>query len=69
MKGQKQSRIDSLERKLQIIGGALDNIINELGNLKDLSIGTIELVKHLDGYAEAVEKLKESVKPEEENVE
>jgi hypothetical protein len=33
-------------------------VIGELGNLKDLAIGTMTVVKELPGYEEALEKMK-----------
>jgi predicted ATP-grasp superfamily ATP-dependent carboligase len=41
-------------------------MFNELKNLTDLSIGTLEAVKKMPGYEEAIEKLKEDLKKSEE---
>jgi predicted ATP-grasp superfamily ATP-dependent carboligase len=36
-------------------------VINELSYLKDLSIGTLETIKNMESYEQAIEKLKEKV--------
>ena len=40
----------------------LDKLISEMGNLKDLAIGTMTLVKELPGYEEALQKMKDDLK-------
>ncbi len=57
----KESRLIEMSNKIESIGQALNRIIQELTNLKDLSIGTMELVKNLPGYAKALKKLKEDL--------
>ena len=42
-----------------MLGSAVQQIIGELNNLKDLSIGTMELVKRLPEYEVALNALKE----------
>ena len=39
----------------------LQQIINELAHLRELSVGTFETVKLLPGYDEAIEKLKSNI--------
>ena len=57
----KESKLIEMSNKIESIGTALNRIIQELTNLKDLSIGTMELVKNLPGYKKALEKLKEDL--------
>jgi hypothetical protein len=57
----KESRLIEMANKIESMGQALNRIIQELTNLKDLSIGTMELVKNLPGYAKALKKLKEDL--------
>ena len=33
----------------------------QLGNLRDLAVGTLELLKNMPGYTEAVEQLKNDI--------
>ncbi len=61
MNGQKQSRVDNLEKRMAATTNVVQQIINELSYLKDLSIGTLETIKNMEGYEQAIEKLKEKV--------
>jgi len=58
MKGQKQSRVDSLEKRMAAVTNVLQELINELNNLKTISIGTLQTIKEMPDYDEAIEKLK-----------
>lgn len=49
-----KNKIDALSRVIQ-------QVINEITNLRDLSIGTLETLKNMPGYNEAIEKLKADV--------
>jgi len=64
MKGQKQSRQDLLEKKIVALINVVQQLLNENTYLKDLSIGTLEAVKLMPGYNEAIEQLKEKVTEE-----
>ena len=61
MKGQKQSRLDNLEKRMAAVTNVLQHILNEVANLKDLSVGTLETIKQMPDYGEAIQKLKEKV--------
>jgi hypothetical protein len=39
----------------------MQQVINEITNLRDLSIGTLETLKNMPGYTDAIEKLKADV--------
>jgi|TARA_B100001094_G_scaffold147435_1_gene142770 predicted ATP-grasp superfamily ATP-dependent carboligase len=58
----KESKLLEMQNKVEALGSALTRVINEMTNLKDLSIGTMELVKKLPDYDKALEKLKEQYK-------
>ena len=58
MKGQKQSRTDNLEKRMAAMTNVMQQVINELSMLKDLSVGTLETIKLMPDYNEAIEKLK-----------
>ena len=64
MKGQKQSRLDNLEKRMAAVTNVLQHILNEVTNLKDLSVGTLETIKQMPDYGEAIQKLKEKVAEE-----
>lgn len=56
MKTKKQSRLDLLDKKVEAV-------IAELLNVRTLSIGTLETIKKMPGYGEAIANLtKESEK-------
>ena len=57
----KESKLIEMSNKIESIGAALNRIIQELTNLKDLSIGTMELMKCLPDYEKALKKLKKDL--------
>ena len=65
----KESSLIEMRNKVETLGGIVQNIINELGNLKDLSVGTLETLKRMEGYDDAINKLKEEYVREKENTE
>ena len=62
MKGSKQSRVDLLEKKIQAAINIIKQLLDENAYLKDLSVGTLETVKLMPGYEEAIEQLKTKLK-------
>jgi len=66
----KESKLIEMSNKVDTIGAALNRMIQELNNLKDLSIGTMELMKCLPDYEKALKKLKKDLttKKEEKSV-
>ncbi len=61
MKGQKQSRVDSLERRMAATTNVMQQIINELENIKTMIFGQQEILKQLEGYEDAITELKKKV--------
>ena len=64
MKGSKQSRTDLLEKKVQATINIIKQLLDENAYLKDLAVGTLETIKCMPDYDEAIEKLKEQVAKE-----
>ena len=64
MKGQKQSRTDALEKRMAAVTNVLQQLINEINNLKTMVFGQQEILKQLPGYEDAIEKIKEKVAEE-----
>ncbi len=62
MKGSKQSRTDLLEKKIQAAINIIKQLLDENTYLKDLAVGTLETVKLMPGYDEAIEQLKNKLK-------
>ena len=61
MKGMKSSKVDVLEKKVNALINVVKQILDENAYLKDLSVGTLETVKLMNSYEEAIEKLKEKL--------
>ena len=62
MKGMKASKIDVLEKKVNALIGVIKQLMGESNNLRDLSVGTLETVKLMNGYKEAIAELQENIK-------
>jgi len=64
----KESKLVDMQRSVEALKRVTQQVLNEISHLRELSIGTLELVKLLDGYDEALEKLQTQVttKPKEE---
>ena len=57
----KESKLIEMSNKIESIGAALNKVIQELTNLRDLSIGTMQLVKKFPDYEKAIEELKKEL--------
>ena len=64
----KESKLIEMQNTIDALKRVAQQTINELTHLRELSIGTLELVKLMDSYDKALEKLQTQVttKPEEE---
>lgn len=70
MKGQKASRVEALEKHLQMQKHILEQLFNELTHIKNLAITTLETFKEMEGYDAAVKQFKDKMeKLEKESVE
>jgi hypothetical protein len=67
----KESKLIEMWNRIEILGQNVQQIIVEMNNLKDLSIGTLETLKRIPGYEEALEGMKTDFlkNKEEDNVE
>jgi flagellar biosynthesis component FlhA len=61
MKGHKQSRTDLLEKKVQALIGVVQRLLDENAYIKDLAVGTLETIKQMPDYEQAIEELKKKV--------
>ena len=55
-----------MRNKVETLGGVANQLIREVNNIKQLAIGTLETIKQMPDYEEAIEKLKLKAKDEEE---
>lgn len=66
----KEQTLIEMKNKVETLGSLVQQIIQELGNLKNLSVGTLETLKKMPGYEKAIEELvEEQKKREADNVE
>mgnify|MGYP003625517148 FL=1 len=65
----KESKLIEMSNRVDTIGAAMNRVVQELNNLKDLSIGLTELMKLLPDYDEALEKMKQNLKEQKEQEE
>lgn len=61
MKGEKQSRVDLLEKKVKALTNVMQGLMNEMSQVKDLSIGTLETIKLMPDYELALKKLMDNL--------
>jgi hypothetical protein len=64
MKGEKQSRVEALEKKVDSLIRVAQQLLNENMHLKELSIGTLETIKLMPSYGKAIKKLQEKAAEE-----
>ena len=58
MKSKKESRSDLHDKKIDALIRVVQGLMDENAYLKDLVVGTFETIKLMEGYEEAIEKLK-----------
>ena len=57
----KDSTLLEMQNKIKALTNVIQNLLSENLQLRDLSVGTLETLKLMPGYDEAIEQLKESV--------
>jgi len=63
----KESTLLEMQNKIKALTNVVQHLMNENTQLRDLAVGTLETLKLMDGYEEAIEKLKESLTKKEGN--
>ena len=64
----KESKLIKMQNRVETLGAAVNRLVQELTHLKDLSVGTMELIKCMPDYDEALDKLKEDYKEQNESI-
>lgn len=54
----KEKNLIEMQNKVGALTRVMQQVMNELGNLKELSIGTLEVLKKMPKYQKAVDELK-----------
>jgi hypothetical protein len=62
----KESTLLEMKNKIESQTRVLQFLMTEVTHLRELSVGTLEAVKLMPGYDEAIEQLKESLTNKEE---
>ena len=65
----KESELIIMKRKIEQLGALMQGVLQELTNLRDLSVGTLQTIKNMPDYEEAIKKLEEQMKEKEKDVE
>ena len=57
----KESKLLEMQNKIDAMTRVLQQLINEVRQIRDLSIGTLESIKKMPSYKKALDKLKADV--------
>ena len=60
----KESTLLEMQNKIKAMTNVLQQLINEQMHLRELSVGTLEALKLMPGYEQAIEKLKKQAEDE-----
>ena len=55
----KEQTLIEMRNKIETLGGVANQLIKEVNNIKQLALGTLETIKKMPDYDEAINKLKE----------
>ncbi len=61
MNGQKQSRVDLVEKKIKALTSVMQKMMEEIENVRDLGVVTLETAKLMPDFQVALDKLKEKL--------
>ena len=60
----KESTLLEMKKKVESLTNVIQYMINELNHLKELGVGTLETLKLMPGYQEAIDELKINMEKE-----
>jgi len=63
----KESTLIEMQNKIKALTNVAQQLINENTQLRDLAVGTLETLKLMPGYDEAIKELQDSVTKKEED--
>ena len=63
----KESTLLEMKNKIESLTNVIQYLMNEVQSIKTLSMGTLETIKQMPDYEEALGKLKEKIKQDKEN--
>jgi hypothetical protein len=62
----KESELIIMKRKIEQLGALMQGVLQELTNLRDLSVGTLETMKKMPAYDKAIKELQKEIKEKQE---
>ena len=62
----KEQKLIIMYNRVEKLGALMEGVLIELTNLRDLSIGTLETIKKMPDYKEAIKELTEELTKEKE---
>jgi len=54
----KENILVEMRNKVDAVSRVMQNVINELTTVRDMAVGSLEVIKKLPGYNKAIEELK-----------
>ena len=57
----KEQTLIEMKNKIESLTNVVQHMLQEMNNLRDLSVGTLETIKLMPDYEEALGKLKENL--------
>jgi cell shape-determining protein MreC len=57
----KEQTLIEMKNKIETLGKAVQFLMREVPQLKDLAVGTLETIKQMDDYEQAIEDLKKKM--------
>jgi len=60
----KENTLIEMKNKIDAMTRVMQQVINEISHLRELGVGTLETVKLLPGYEDAIEMLKNKMEEE-----
>jgi len=57
----KEQKLIEMKNKIETLGMINQRLIKEMDQLATLAMGTLETLKHMQGYEQAIEKVKEQM--------
>jgi hypothetical protein len=57
----KESKLIEMQNKIKSLTNVMQQLINEISYLRELSVGTLETLKLMPGYDQAIEDLKSNM--------
>ena len=57
----KESKLIEMQNKIKAMTNIIQQLINEVTHLRELSVGTLETLKLMEGYDQAIKDLKSNM--------